>query len=363
MCVRHAEGRGRNIDTRGEEEVVDQRDTTKIDGRHRHARNEHLRVLAVAQRLDERQILGVLLAIGSKQTLGVRVLGRPNHVALAVCKVLAPQRAHAPRLRIVPIRLTELDVEVQAFVVLLQDDVDGTGDGVGTVNGRATDRNRFHALDELRRNHVQVHLTTRRHCAAGGGRIARDEAATIDEGQRALRAEAVQVDVALRNAVGRLHVRRVRRWHTEARHFGQGSAHIRVATLIERDARDHGGRLQSIQVRARNARTRHHHFFKDVFLVLLGFLLRDGERARDGQRQKAGGQKGARQTARAGKMRSGHRSTSGCGVGSTGPLFSGATKVKHGGHTVENNFFALRKVSCTNATNVLDNPSTLRRTC
>ena len=64
--------------------------------------------------------------------------------------------------------LAVADIEVGAFVVVLQDEVDDAGHRVGAVHGRRTARDRLDALHGRRRNRVDVDGTERvdRHAAA-----------------------------------------------------------------------------------------------------------------------------------------------------------------------------------------------------
>ena len=90
-------------------------------------------------------------------------------------------------------------VETDTFEVGVHDEVDDARDRVRTVHRRCAARQDFGAADERRRDDVKVGRLVR------AVRIARHEAAAVDQNQRALRTEVAKVDFrgtrcAVRNA-------------------------------------------------------------------------------------------------------------------------------------------------------------------
>ena len=90
-----------------------------------------------------------------------------------------------------------MGIEIEAFVIALEDDVDGAGDGVRPVNRRAADRDRFDAVNQLGVDRVQIDLGTGVGWAEDARGIRTDEAATVDQRQRSLIAETEKVDERL----------------------------------------------------------------------------------------------------------------------------------------------------------------------
>src|SRR4029077_7868762 len=81
-----------------------------------------------------------------------------------------------------------LAANADAIEMVLEDEIDDAGDCFGAVHRRRTAGDDIDALDEVGRNHIDVDH------ACGTGRVARDEASTIDEHQRPVVAEVAQVD-------------------------------------------------------------------------------------------------------------------------------------------------------------------------
>src|SRR6185437_14488592 len=88
--------------------------------------------------------------------------------------------------------------ELDPVKVVPQDDIDGAGDRVGAVDRSAADGDGLDPCDQLGRDQVEVDLVSRsRSAAASGDRARRNETPAVDEGQRALGAEAEEVSEAL----------------------------------------------------------------------------------------------------------------------------------------------------------------------
>ena len=273
-AVGHAKGCARNADSRCNEEVIDVRNAAEVDRGDRAGPVEKIGVLASRERLSEREILCVYRAVRADQAVFLGELPRKGHVAAPVGEVGAEQRTDALLSRILPGGAPSLDVDVHALVVLLEDDVDGAGDGIRAVDRRTADRDRLDGGDQLGRNDVEVDLATGRCDAADGGRVRRHEAAAVDEGQRALRAEREQINETLRDPVGRLHVAAVRR-NAERGHGGQRLADVGEAALIYRCRGNHGRGLEAFEIGTRDARTGDHDLLQriDRRRVVLGFGL------------------------------------------------------------------------------------------
>ena len=263
-AVGHAVGLGRQADAVGEERVVDERDAAVVDRLHRLAGHIHVLVRAGRQRLEKARVGRVHRARRPVQAVGLGELARQRDVAAPVGEVGAEQRADALGVGVVLTRAAELHVDVGALVVVLEDDVDRAGDRVRAVDRRTAHRDRLDALDQLGRDVVQVHLAARGYRATERRRVGGDEAPAVDERQRALRAQAVQVHEALCDAVGRLHVAGAGRRHAEARQFRQGLADVGVAPLVEHLVGHDRGRFQPVEVRARDARTGDDDFLQAV---------------------------------------------------------------------------------------------------
>jgi hypothetical protein len=110
-----------------------------------------------------------------------------HDVAFPIGHVRTQSDARLGGLRVAFMRLlTVLIIELDAFKVLLIDEVHDTCDGVRTVHsGRATGQH-FNSLDELRRNDVQIDRC--------GARDTGHETTAIDQHQCAVSAQLTQVD-------------------------------------------------------------------------------------------------------------------------------------------------------------------------
>src|SRR5205085_2394153 len=143
---------------------------------------------------------------------------------------------------------------------------DGARDGVRTVDRGAADGDRLDPVDELGVDRVQVDLRTRLGGAEDAGGVGADETAAVDQGQRALAAEAEKVHEGLARA--------------EAAGLaadGRGARDAEGGLLVDRLAQrleaarldllrvDHDGRLEGLEIRAVDARTGD----DDVSLILV----------------------------------------------------------------------------------------------
>jgi len=177
-------------------------------------------------------------------------------VSATTRKILAKERADALVAEIATVGDPGLRIEIKPFEVLLQDDVDRTRDRVGTIDRCAADRNDVDPVDQLGRNRVEINL-----CAAPGlredrGRIGTDKATAVDQRQRALRAEILEIDEALPNAKAvALIANRRTVSKAKARQLVQRIGHIGVGPVFKQALVDHRCRLCIIERRTRDART------------------------------------------------------------------------------------------------------------
>src|SRR5690606_36426319 len=96
-------------------------------------------------------------------------------------------------------------VDLDAFEVVLQDEVDHAGDGVSAVHGRGAAGDGVDALDQGQRDGVGVDHAFE---------VERHHAAAVDQHQRTVGAQAAQVD-------GRAAARTVVGGRTHGRHGGR----------------------------------------------------------------------------------------------------------------------------------------------
>ncbi len=137
----------------------------------------------------------------------------------------------------------DLGVQPDSFEVLHHLEVDDAGDGVRPVHGRGAAGQHFHVVDQGGRNEVQVGDRV--------GRVARHDAAAVDQHQGAGRAEAAKVDRGdADGAVG--HARGLTREHL--RQLVQQLFRPGRARQLDVLAAHHGDRAGAGQVRARDAR-------------------------------------------------------------------------------------------------------------
>lgn len=223
--------------------------------RHRHAGvGEHVVALAAAikgervgrsaaRRTEERARAAVgrrALVAGDAGLVVVEEVR--GDVAAAFVEVVAGQRREVVVLAVTVLRDARRTVEFDALVILLQDDVDGTGDRVRTVDRRAADRHDFDTVDEARRDLAEVDRAAGNR-AEDRRRGRADEAHAVDERQRALRAEVVEVGEGLAGAEAALRARDAVARHAEARQLQQRLAKVGKAALLEQFAVQRGHRL------------------------------------------------------------------------------------------------------------------------
>jgi len=112
---------------------------------------------------------------------------------VAAIKVAAHQQADILGFTVVAVGDAVLGVDFDAVEVLLQAEVDDAGDGVRTVGGGFTAGHDFDALNQARRNGVQVDRAVR---------VGRRDTAAIHQDQGAVGAEAAQFDLRLAGTAG-----------------------------------------------------------------------------------------------------------------------------------------------------------------
>ena len=134
--------------------------------------------------------VGEIVAGGLQHAID-RVVGYVDRdvAAVVLAEVHAPQRIAVDALVVALAGNAEVATDFGAFVVLLEDQVDDAGDGIGAIGRGAADGKVLDALDHRGRHHVEVDLDTRCARAEDRRRVAGDEAATIDQGQGAVAAQ------------------------------------------------------------------------------------------------------------------------------------------------------------------------------
>src|SRR6185312_4362824 len=189
-------------------------------------------------------------AVTEEELTRVRIFCVDRNVAAAVGEVLAEGRGDEVDRAIAIFGFAALAANSEAVVILLQDEVDDAGDGVGTVYGRLTAGHDVDAVDEVLRNVVDVDVED--------ARRAGDEAPAVDQHKRAVRAEAAKIEEVLTGgadeaagvllAEGRPKRRKVVQRVTDA-------DLALVGQFLRADRRDRHWRLE---VRTLDAGTRHH---------------------------------------------------------------------------------------------------------
>ena len=86
--------------------------------------------------------------------------------------------------------------QIDSAKILLENDVDRAGNGVGTIDGRPSDGDDIDPVEQGRRDLAEIDGCADRRAehARGGGR---DEPRPVDEGKRALGTEIVEIDEGL----------------------------------------------------------------------------------------------------------------------------------------------------------------------
>ena len=149
-----------------------------------------------------------------------------------------------------------LAVEIDPLVIVLQDYVDRTGDRVRTVDRRTADRERLDAVDQLGVDLPEVDLLARVGRAEDARGVRADEPAAVDQHQRALAAEAEEVDERLaaaeRTALGGADRRAS--GDAELRQFVQRICRVDESALLDRRRIEDRRGLDRVEVRLGDAR-------------------------------------------------------------------------------------------------------------
>ena len=146
--------------------------------------------------------------------------------------------------------------EVEALKVVLEDDVDGARDRIGAVDRRTADRHHVDPIHQSGGDLPQIHGRALHRAEDRGGRRA-DEAVAVDQRQRALRAQIVEVGEGLPGAERALRSVRAVARAAEAGQLGQGIAQIGVAERGDGIRTHRGDRLRGDRG-LRQARAGHH---------------------------------------------------------------------------------------------------------
>ena len=131
-----------------------------------------------------------MLAIRTTNAVGFVVRHRKRDVAAVIGKVGAEQARYVVIERITAIRNSGSRVNFESFVIILQDDIDGSGYGIRTIDRRTANEYIVDPLDKVRRDDVEIDLNAR--CAGREQRrkVGRNDAATVHEAQRTVRTQA-----------------------------------------------------------------------------------------------------------------------------------------------------------------------------
>ena len=181
------------------------------------------------------------VALHDLVTLGV---AERDHGATAIIGELATgSHRGADDLAVALAVLRGVRVDLQAFEVLLRDEVHHARDGVRAVHGRSTTRHHVHALDEGGRDEVDVDGT------AGAER---GQALAVHQDEGTVRAEATQVDGGgARVAV----VDVFRGARQELRHLTQRAFQVDRVQLLEGLGSHRGDGAVGLEVRLGDTRT------------------------------------------------------------------------------------------------------------
>src|SRR5690606_15227870 len=126
----------------------------------------------------------VEVAVALPDDLAVVHFETDHHVAATVGRVHAHQGREAAFRAVTLARDTTLEVHLDAFEIVLQDEVHDAGQCVWTVHGRGAPGDRLDALDRGRWNRVDVDDQRS---------VRRLSTSPVDEHQRAVRADTAQV--------------------------------------------------------------------------------------------------------------------------------------------------------------------------
>ena len=189
-----------------------------------------------------------------------------------------------------------LRIEAEAFEIRVEDEVDDAGHGIGAIHRRGAAGQHVDAIDERRRDHVDV--------GGGGGRVTRDETATVDQHEVTLGAEAAKVD--RRRAGGAVRHRGALAREDLRQRVDQvlGASRAGQVDVLAVDDRDRAG---AIEVRLRNARAGDDDRLTLVGLRAIGGLgrlavLGESRRADNGGTAKNGRRQQLRQNLRLGHL-------------------------------------------------------------
>ena len=225
-------------------------DLTLLEAQHR--------VHPVAARTVERA-----RAIAHRQAFVGAPVDRDRDVAAVVCEVGAPGGSDRGLCAVTFAGDAVVGVDVKAFEVVLQDEVDNTRHRVGAVDGGCTTRQYLDTLDESHGNRADVH--------GRGALNTADMPATIDEDQGSVRTEATQVqDVGAVREIGPGVDRLFRRdGRQERRHVVNDVGDRKLAGHLDFLLADRLDRQCAGQVRvARNSGARNRDLFQRFFLFL-----------------------------------------------------------------------------------------------
>ena len=222
--------------------------------------------------------LAVKLTILLHHLVAVVPLDAEHHVAPAAFAVEADQGCEAGFLTIALCGAAGLEIHIDAFEVVPQNEVDDARERVGAVYGGGTARDRFDALDGRGRDGVQVDDERG---------VRRLRAAPVDEHERSVRADTTQIhacdtrrDCAGSYAGARVELGVVRH---ELRHLIQHALNAERARVLERLRVDRHDGTRRIEVAANDARARDGDFFEPGFLRLC--CACPGEQRRDRRRE------------------------------------------------------------------------------
>src|SRR5690606_2531748 len=164
-------------------------------------------------------------------------------VAPAIGKVAADDAVNLIGIAVASFVEAVVARNLNALEVLLQDEVDDARDRVRTVNGRTAAGHHVHALDQSRRNSVEVNNLLL---------VVSNVAAAIDQNQRAGFTQTTQVNGgnAVAGVIGSAGQRR-----NHLRQFIQHIFHVGCAGEAEFLGADNRNRAGRLEVRTRNTRT------------------------------------------------------------------------------------------------------------
>ena len=211
--------------------------------------------------------------IALEEIFTVGVLSVQYHVTAPVCEVAADGDIEAVQLRIALFGLFAVEVQRDAFEVILEDEVHDAGKRVGTVNSGCTAGQHLNALDQRRRDVVDVDR-------AALGR--RNGARPIEQDQRPVGTEAAKVD--RRRAVARVVRGAVKTWH-HLRHGVEQLLGVHRGRQLDLIRAQRGDRSVCFEVGPADTATGHNDFFKLRFFSCGNLRQRD---AADGTGQSNG---------------------------------------------------------------------------